>query len=307
MQTHLRPLAALLVLLSLGACASQPLAPLTTSSAGQRGYATEFPANLSRSREQFTEHELRVQQLVGEFSRYPAELDKPHWGVVDAAVSLADEEGKSQSFARAHQDRVQVAGFFAEEGKTIKQKVGGAAQFAAKEKGCEVELHGPTGYALEKSVEKQLQVRSESRSEAVQYLEDNRDRLLEKNVEKLKVQVGNIAEASYLTHVAVRQISRDLQALLAESSKVRGTLEDSVEQAKAVQGDSARSKADIARAAERQKGAEAALSSLDSEVKQAEELQKTMEERVKKLAAAYQQALDSLKEAIAAQAKASEK
>ena len=140
----------------LGACASKPLEPLTVSSAAQRGYATEYPARLARLRGQFTQYELQVQQILGEFSTYPAQLDKPHWPDVDAAVSLADQEGKSQSFVDAYDDNREVSGFFEEEGKTIKQKVGGAAQFAAKEKGCDVELYGPTSHALDKSLEKQL-------------------------------------------------------------------------------------------------------------------------------------------------------
>ncbi|MDX2055064.1 MAG: hypothetical protein SFV15_21865 [Polyangiaceae bacterium] len=304
MQTQLRSSLTVLVAMFLGACASKQLEPLTVSSAAQSGYASEYPANLARLRGQFTQYELQVQQALGEFPTYPAQLDKPHWADVEVAVTLADEEGKSQSFVDAYADRQEVEGFFEQEGKTIKQKVGGAAQFAAKEKNCDVELYGPTAHALDKSVEKQLQDRAEAKSEAVQYIEDNSDRLLEKNVEKLKVQVGKIAEVSYLTHVAVRQTSRDLQVLLAEASTVKSTLQDTVERAKAVQSDANRSKADVARAAERQKAAEAALGNLDSEVKQAEHVQTTVEERAKKLDAAYEQALDALKDAIEAQAKA---
>ena len=307
MQRRLHTSWVLLGALWLGGCASEQPKPLTVSAASQRGYATEYPAQFAEVRGQFTQHELQVQQTLGEFSTYPGQLDSPNWSDVEAAVKLADQEGTSAAYAGSYADTHGVSEFFGEEGKDIKQKVGGAAQFAAKEKSCEVELYGPTGYALEKSLEKKLQERSEAASEAVQYIEDNADRILPKNVEKLKTQVGKITATSYLTRVAVRQTSRDLQALVTEGSKVRSTLEDAVERAKAVQADASRSKGDVARAAARQKAAEDALSNLDSEVKQAEHVLTTVEERAKKLDAAYEQAFDSLKDAISAQAKAQAK
>jgi hypothetical protein len=297
--------AASLALLSL-ACTKQEPA-LYASSAGDGSYAERYPSMLSSLRNGHFEAEKEAYTLSGEFSKYPDELKDPAWADVKTVVQKADEAGKGADYAAGMGETQTVRTFYTEEKDTLRQKVGGAAEHAAKEKQCEVELYGPVGGALDRSMDQALEDRLHERSPAHRAIEDHVDAIGKPNVEKLEKQSDHIALASYIVNVRLPQTKREIDARLADASDVKSTLERTQEEAKAVLDDPNASKDAKALAQKRAEAARTAQASLDSEVEQARKLSDEIEDRSKQTRAQYEQARDALLQVLEEKAKSQTK
>jgi hypothetical protein len=300
-----RALAVLVLVNAVAACNQQQQPALYASSADEPAYAERYPAELAAARTRLAKDEADVQTLVGEFQKYPDELDKPSWPVVGSVVEEADRAGKSWDYAAGRSEEQAVRDFYEEEKKPLVQKVGGAVDYAAKEKKCEdVEFYGPVAGGLERGMNQQLEERMRSRSVAHRTIEDNQDALGKPNVEKLEKQADKIAYASYLVHVRMPQTKRDLDAALADASGVKKTLARTREQAKAVEDNPAASKAAKQLAQKRSAAASEAEAQLDTEVAEAQKLSEQLEARTEAARKNYEAALDALSDAIKAKADA---
>jgi hypothetical protein len=292
-----------LVLLASAACAQKQPA-LYASPADQAAYAERYPAALSGARTRYAEDEKALATTTGEFAKYPDQLQKPDWTVVSAVIEDADQAGKSGDLAAGMAEADAVRTFYAGERDKLRQKVGGSAEHAAKEKNCEVELYGPVGGALDRAMEQQLEERVRARNAAHRRIEDNVDALGKPNVEKLEKQADEVALASYVVNVRMPLLKRDLDAALADASGVRKTLEREIEEANAVAADANAPKGKKQTAEKRKADASSALASLDQEVTQAKALSDELEKRNDTAKKSYETALDGLKDALEAKAKA---
>jgi hypothetical protein len=286
------------------ACDKQQEPALYASSASEGSYAERYPAMLSALRNQHFEAEKQAITLEGEFSKYPDELKDPSWAHVKAVVQKADEAGKGADYAAGMGESQAVRTFYTEERDTLRQKVGGSAEHAAKEKNCDVELYGPIGGALDRSVDQSLEDRLHQRSAAHRYIEDNEDAIGKPNVEKLEKQADQIALTSYLVHVRLPSTKREIDARIADASEVKKTLERTQEESKAVLDNPSASKNAKDLAQKRADAARTAQASLDSEVEQAKKLGDELEQRTKSALEQYEKARDALLESLDAKAMA---
>jgi len=285
------------------ACNKQEPA-LYASSANDASYAERYPAMLGALRNGHFDAEKEANTIAGEFSKYPDELKDPSWAHVKTVVEKADEAGKGADFAAGMGESRAVRTFYTEEKDTLRQKVGGAAEHAAKEKQCEVELYGPVGGALDRAFDQQLEERLRERSGAHRYIEDNQDAIGKPNVEKLEKQADRIALASYIVHVHLPSTKREIDARLADASDVQKTLERTQEESKAVLDNPNASKDAKTLAEKRASDARSAQTSLNSEVEQAKKLSEELENRAKAAQDEYAKARDALVQAIEAKAEA---
>jgi hypothetical protein len=285
------------------ACSKQEPA-LYASSASEASYAERYPAMLAAQRNGHFEAEKQVYALSGEFSKYPNELKEPSWVHVQIVVQKADEAGKGADYAAGMGETQAVRTFYTEERDTLRQKVGGSAEHAAKEKSCDVELYGPIGGALDRSMDQGLEERLHERSAAHRAIEDYEDAIGKPNVEKLEKQADTIALASYLVHVRLPQTKREIDARLADASGVKSTLERTQEESKAVLDDARASKNAKDRAQKRAEAARTAQASLDSEVEQAKKLGDELEQRAKAMQDQYEKAYGALIDELEKRAKA---
>jgi hypothetical protein len=292
-----------LVLLASAACAQKQPA-LYASPADQAAYAERYPAALGGARARYGEDEKNVGTVTAGFAKYPDELTKPDWTVVSAVIEDADQAGKSGDLASGMAEADAVRTFYAGERDKLRQKVGGSAEHAAKEKNCEVELYGPIGGALDRAMEQQLEERLRARNAAHRRIEDNVDAIGKPNVEKLEKQADEVALASYVVNVRMPTLKRDLDAALGDASGVKKTLEREIEEANAVAADPNAPKGKKQTAEKRKAAASSALASLDQEVTQAKALSDELEKRNDAAKKTYDQALDGLKDALEAKAKA---
>jgi hypothetical protein len=288
---------ALLVAAFSSACTTQP-APAFASAANESGYAERYPTALLGARTEFAADETRAREIFADFPKYPGALTNPDGEHVSAVVSRADAAGKSGAYAQQMQEQSHVSRFFSEEKDGLNQKVGGAAQYAAKQKECTVDVASPAIGALGHGVDKAQEDRLRDHSEAQRYIEDHQDALGKANLEKLQKQADDITLASYLVHVRVKQLKLELSQLIAESSDVKKTLARSEADAQAVLNDSAASKPAKSTAQKRVDAAKEATTGLDIEVEQAKRAVQEMDARSEKLDKDYGAALDALQKAL---------
>lgn len=291
------PSAALCGFVALG-CASQTTGPKVASSAGLEDYATRYPTALSTTRGQVDQSEGEVNQAIGQFPSYPDELNKTNWNQVMTVVDLADQSGRSGEYVRRARTDQGVSDFFTKNKNDIEQKVGGAANYAAKQNKCKGDFYGTTAHALETAVQKQLQKDLRSRNEAESYIDEHQDSLGKQNVDKLKADADSIANASYLANVGVVQTKVDLERMIHQSSDVKSTLDRVIKEETAAASAPGASDAEKKAAQARAQAAQDAESRLDSEVSQAQTVDKQIDQRIKQVQNAYAQALSQLKQKI---------
>jgi hypothetical protein len=293
---ELTPIALLASILAMG-CSSRP-EPAFASSANETSYAERYPANLLALRTEFATDEAKAREIFGGFQNYPGALTNPDGEQVLAVVSRADAAGKSAAYTEQAQENQSVSRFFTDEKDPLHQKVGGAAQYAAKQKECTADVASPAIGALDHGVDKALEDRLRGHDEAHRYIEDHQDALGKPNLEKLQKQADDISLASYLVHVRTKQIKAELTRMVDEASDVKKTLGRSDTEARAVVAAAAASKSAKATAQARATAAESATASLDSEVDQAKRAVADMDARSAQLEKDYSAALDALEKAL---------
>ena len=288
---------ALLATLALGGCTQLP--PVAyESSANEAGYAERYPAALLATRTEYASSESRAREIIAAFPNYPSALSSPNGEQTLAVVTRADAAGKSASYGQQMDEQSHVSRFFSEEKDTLNQKVGGAAQYAAKQKECSVDVASPAVGALDHGVDKAQEDRLRGHSEAQRYIEDHQDALGKPNIEKLQKQADDITLASYLVHVRVKQLKLELMRLANEAADVKKTLARDDADAQAVLADASASKAAKATAQTRVNAAKNASTGLDIEVEQAKRAADEMDARTQQLDKDYQAALDALEKAL---------
>jgi len=279
-------------------CTQKP-EPVFASSANEASYAERYPATLLAVRTEYATDESKARELFGGFQNYPAALTAPDGQQVLAVVQRADAAGKSAAYVQQARENQAVEQFFTEEKDPIHQKVGGAAQYAAKQKECTVDVASPAIGALDKGVDKALEDRLRGHDEAHRYIDDHQDALGKPNLEKLQKQADEISLASYLVHVRVKELKAELSRMIDEASDVKKTLGRDDTEARAVVADPAASKAAKATAQSRATAAEGATANIDSEVEQAKRAVADMDARSAQLEKDYNAALDALEKALA--------
>lgn len=286
------------------ACSKQEHA-LYGSSGDQRPYALSYPDSLSGIRTEIAANESQMQTAKQEFSTYPDALSNPNWEDVSALYSRADEAGKTAAYVQELERSETVARFYVDEKDALNRRVGGAATQAAKDKNCnDVELYGPTGYALGKGIEERLRDRLRDRSEAYQFLDDHEDSLGKKNRPKLEEQIDAIARASYLAHVSYPKARKRLAEEVSAASDVKKTLDQAAEEAHAIAADPKTPAPRKAKASEREQKARAAAARVDGEATESKKLSSQMEEREKGIQKEYEDAYEALQKAVKQRASA---
>jgi hypothetical protein len=288
---------ALLATALLAGCTTRP-EPAFASSANESAYAERYPSALLAVRTEFADSEAKARTIIADFPNYPGALTAPNGEQVLGVVTRADAAGKSASYAQEMDEQGHVARFFTDEKDTLNQKVGGAAQYAAKQKECTVDVASPAIGALDHGVDKALEDRLRDHSESQRYIEDHQDALGKPNLEKLQKQADDITLASYLVHVRVKQLKLELSRLADEASDVKKTLARSDTDAQAVLADASASKPAKTTAQTRATAAKTASTGLDIEVEQAKRAVGEMDARIEQLGKDYQTALDALEKSL---------
>lgn len=301
-------LLALLVAPQMVGCKKGQLEPEFASSAEQPSYAKTHPDELKATVAELDGQFTLIDSTTTEFKEYPGQLKDPDWKEVIVVVDRADVEGRSPHFAKQLEENGTVASFYEQEKPELHKRVGGAAQYQAKEKGCDADVYGSANYALDKGIEKSLEDRTHNHSEAHAHIAMHETKLGKANVETLKTQADHIAWASYVAHVGLVRNKQKLDQLLSDASGVESTLNDRIEELKAPPAADEKLTASEKKAREDElKALEAAKTTLTQELEPAKKQSETLEQRITEAKQKYADALKQLKDTLEQNAESASK
>lgn len=285
--------------ISLGAIACQKQKPpLTASSADQGTYALHYADSLSSVRSELATIETQTDSAQSDFAKYPDALTNPSWPDVLAVYQLADEAGKSTAYVEELERARAVTQFYVEEKDELNRRVGGAAQYAVKQKECDVDVTGSVSYALSKAFEERVRDRLRDHSDAFLYIDEHEDALGKKNRPKLEDQSDAIAQMSYLVHIRIVEIRDRLARQADEASDVERTLQKIADDAHTQAADTHLTAARRQHETQREQAALAAKAKVEPEVTEVKKLTDEMDKRVSAVQDKYEDTLKALEKDV---------
>ncbi len=299
----MRPISKTIVLLSIAAscllgCEQRGANEPKAVSIDQGSSAHRYPAMLERENAAVADGEKRAKEKVDKF---PAALDKvkdTDWALVEKIVDASDKAGKDGGYAAVQRELAGARQFYDEEREPIVKKIGGAANYAAKQKCPDVDVWGAVSTSFKDAVDERMRERLRSSNDAFLLIERHEDALGKKNVPALEELADDVAEASYVVHVDMPEAKLRLEAMLSGAGDAKSALSSFISDEKEYAADAKR-KPDEKQASEaRVKKAEEHLKALEATQLATEETLKTVEQRARDLEKVYDDGLSKLKDAI---------
>lgn len=282
------------------ACTPKNRDPVMASSAGEMSYATHYPDVLGGSLKRIEDWEKEAKKNTQALSTYPGELKGVEPELTTNIMKRADEAGRSRAYVERAEENAVVEAFFEEDRDVVVRKVAGAAQYQAKQKGCnDIEVSGTVAHSLKEAVDKQLEKRIRGRSDAQYLIEKRKVQLGKENAAALEKQADDISRASFLLYVALPNEHLRLARLSDEASTVKHTLEATIADEQAYQKEPGRTDPEKKASTERLTAAQKAMAAIDPALERSKAVQPTLEKEIKTAqdehAAAFKSMLDKLR------------
>ena len=277
---------------------------MVASSAGQTNYAVHYSDELAASTKAVSDAQTREKTLSAGFAARVDELKKPDWDKVQSIIDDSDEAGRSADFADAHADTDAVRGFWERDKDVITGKVAGNVQHTVKEAGCTADVGGPTAYALNDAITKQLQKRLRGKNEAFVTIERYKASLGPQNVAALEKLADDIAQASYDVNATMTLERARLERLVADKSAVKKTIDRFIADETAYQAETGRTDVEKKASAERIAAATKTKGEVDASAAQAKTTLDSLDATIDTAKKDYEQALKALRAKVAERKKA---
>jgi hypothetical protein len=286
----------LLALVFASAMGCQPKRePEIASSAGDASYAVAYPTELSAMASGIEEHRREITKLTGGFAAYPDQLKDAPKAQVLQIIERADEAGRGSAYVERAKQMDQVTSFFDAEKEEINKKVGGSAQYVAKQKGCDVDVYGTVAKSLKDSVDKQVEKRQRDRNEAQLIIERYRVSLGKPNAAALEKQADEISRASYYANVELVERKNRLTQMAGEADRVKKTADQFIERERAFQAEPGRTDPEKKASDERITAMNQSKAALDTAAAQAKSQLADIDNKIKASQKEYADALAALK------------
>ncbi|PIE05783.1 MAG: hypothetical protein CSA75_02960 [Sorangium cellulosum] len=277
-------LGVLLVGFTLNAgCGSNQKQPLVASSAQQASYAARYPDALTATLADFDKEEKEAKEVLEEVSEFTSALKNPDWGQVLEVSDTAVQAGRSQAYFDRIREVRHVQAFFDEEKEELNRRAGSAAQYAADQGGCDVQVGGSVGVALGKAVDRQLEKRLRERNEAHLLIVRYRESLGDVNAKVLAEQADKLSYVSYITYVDLPQKQSRVEEMVGESAKVENAADAFIADEEAFQNAEGRTEGEKAASKARVASMKEVKARVSSSAKEAEKSLQQMRERIEKL------------------------
>lgn len=286
--------AALSLLGPLG-CLSQKNPSVVVSSSGEPGYAARYPDELDGMLGKVDERQREARQATARFASYPDQLKDVKKDQALAVVERADEAGRSYAYVERAREAEQVQAFFRGEKEEINKKVGGAVQYAAKQKGASIDVYGTVGHSLGEAIDKQIEKRLRERNEAHAVIERYRVSLGKANAAALEKQADEISHASYILHVEAVTQKQLLEGMINEAPTVKKTADSFIQREKAFQAEAGRTDPEKKASEERIATMTRSKERIDASVEKARQALPNIDQQLKANQKEYADALAALK------------
>ena len=287
-----------LCLTSAFGCSTPKPEPEIASSASQGGYAESYPNELQGAATAFSQDEAKIKETSGKYPGYSRDLKGPGKPYADEVYAKADASGRSQAYVDALRETRETKKFMDRDGEEITKKAAGAANYAAKQKGCDVDVSGAVMHAFKESMDKQLEKRLRDANEGYQVVDRNRE-ILKEDAAVLEKQADEVAYASYLAHIDIVEQKLRVRRMVEEAETVKKTADAYIEEEREFQKKSGRTDAEKKASEQRIAEMQKAKANIDSSVQQAKGLSDVMDDRITQIQKDYDDALKQLKDAAA--------
>ncbi len=297
--------ASLLALFSAG-CAPRATEPRIASSANESGYAVDFPAELESATITLQERHDELNSTSAKLDGYADSLDPKATGVSLEIVDAAEASARSWGYVERTRELDGVNGFFDAEGTDISNRVSGAGNYAAKQKGCDGDVGYAAGAAVKPAVAKSVDKRLRDRNEAFVRLERYKSSLPKNDVAVLEKMAEDVARASYLANVVLVEQTQRVRRLASDASSAKQTLGELIASEREWQAEAGRSDADKKASNERIDAAKKAQERIDAAVKRVGELDANgaLDKQTQASQQVYANALSAFKKKLQAKVKA---
>ncbi|HQB43585.1 MAG TPA: hypothetical protein PLV85_08275 [Polyangiaceae bacterium] len=279
-------------------CGPRPQESFVASSASQAVYAVRFPDTLESTRNDFNQQEQEANAVLSEVSSYPRALEQPKWQQVLEIVDAALTAGQSQAYSDQMHEVRHVRTFFEQEKDELSRRAGGAAQYAAQQGGCTVQVGGAVGMALHKAVDKQLETRLQERNEAHLLVHRYSASMGDKNAARLSEQVDRLSYLSFLVHIGIPETKRQIDAMLAEAEQIEKTADDFIAKETSYQQEAGRTDKEKEASVGRVKLMQETKAKIASKVEASRTAAQQMTERMERLRKTYEERVEALRNDI---------
>lgn len=266
----------------------------------QGSSAQRYPAMLERTNQRIRDRETKAKEASAKFPTAIDKISDTDWAIVEKIVNASDEAGKDGGYAATQRELEGARTFYDEEREPIVKKVGGAAQYAVKQKGCDADVWGAVNQGFKDAVDERMRERLRDSNDAFILIERHEEALGKKNVPALEDLADEIAQTSYTVNVEMPEAQARLEAVLSGASDARSALNSFIKEEQEYAADPKRKPAEKQGSDARIKNAEAQLAALEKAETDAKENLKDLEQRAKDLDKAYDDGLSKLKDAISA-------
>lgn len=283
----------------LVACGKEDAKSPYAVSINQPSSALQFPAMIEGVNKQIRDREAKAKENIAKIPSAADKLADTDWDLVAKIADAADASGMDGGYAAELHKLEGVRDFMDDEREEIVKKIGGAVQYAAKQKNCDVDAWGAISASLKDVVDDRMKERMRANNEALLLIERHEDTLGKKNVPALEDMADLIAFTSYTTHVELPEAKERLEELKKSSAQAKSALERLIkEETEHLTPDK---KPEIAKASKvRIKGAEEKIAAIDAATADTDQNLADVEQRAKDLQKSYDDAKKQLGEAISA-------
>ena len=279
-------------------CSTPKPEPEIASSAALGGYAEGYSAELNAATTDFSAQQAEVKQTIAGFGGYPRALKGPGKPYAKEVITKADESGRSHAYVETVDEVKETQAFFAREKDEITRKVAGSANYAAKQKNCDVEVGGAVAASLKETIDKQLEKRLRSGNEGYRVIERNRDAIGKDDAATLEKQADDVAYASYVANVQIVELKLKIRWMAEEAETIKATADREIKAEEELQKDAKRTPAEKQASQARVTAMQKAKADVDAAAGQAKALSEAMDNQVSALQTEYKDAVKKLEDSL---------
>jgi len=265
----------------------------------QGSYAAAYADKMTRASKTIHTREAKAKEDIGTMPTFNEQLgdDAPPDKVV-AIVDAADAAGRDGAYGEEARKLAVVQTFFDDEKDAITKKAGGAAQYTAKQKNCDVDLWGPVAQGVKDGFEDRVKERWRKNNDAFLLIDRDREALGKKNVTALEDESDKIAEASYIVFVELPDKKKRLDYAILQIPKQRDSLSELIKNEKDRQSKEKLKPEDQKTSDAHLKEWADSLSSLDGAEKDAKDNAQDLDGRLEALEKDYKAGFSAMRDAI---------